>query len=212
MNKIKIYIIDDEKLICQSLKHLFNSYDNLEVIGTSTSGFEALDILPSLNPDIVLVDIRLDNENGIDITKLIKSKVPDTRVVVLSQYFNDVLIKLAMKAGASGYLVKSLDETRVSAAIAEIIESSDFYVPEDLACDLENLKAISKSNGVSSELTTRERDILFLIAKEYTTKDIAKIFNISEKTVRNHKSSIMKKLHLTNDAALIKFAYQMAMI
>ena len=118
----------------------------------------------------------------------------------------------AITAGASGYITKNLSIDDLKHAIISVKKNKKFYTHKSLNIDIEDVLINLKVNGQRNELSTREKDILVLIAQEYTTKDIAEIFNISEKTVRNHKANIMKKLSLQSDAALIKYAYQMAII
>jgi len=212
MNTIKLYIIDDEALILSSLTELLNSVDFISVIGASKYGMKSYDEIIKLNPDMVLLDLKLTDESGLELAEKIHLEASNIKVVILSGYCNENLIAMAMKSGASGYLTKGL-------SFDEFIESLTKVMNEDafVACDsynpfLEKIKNDLKYNNYLFILTKREKEVLELIANEHTTNGIADKLQISEKTVRNHKSNIMHKLNLTTDAALIKYAYHMAII
>lgn len=209
---ISIYIIEDELLICNILCEVFSNIPYCCVSGGAVSGNIAIKEISEKKPDIVFVDIKLIDESGFDIITLIKQISYEIKVLILSSYCNKTLIAHAFKAGASGYLTKNLSINYLSEAINMVTESSDFYLPQDLGFNLSEVMNEMSLNAKQFSLTKREKEILFLIAKEYSTKEISIKLNISEKTVRNHKSHMMLKLDIKNDAGLVKYAIQLALI
>lgn len=203
--KIKIYLIDDEELICQSFKNLINNYENYNVVGFSLTSQKALQEVKQKKPDLIFIDVKLKSENGIDLIKKIKIQNPNIKILILSGYINSTLVANALQAGASGYISKTNTIDIVKEAIECVLTTNKFYVPKMYDIDIKEIALNLKFYPRSYELTKREKDILKYIINEYSTKQIANKLGISEKTVRNHKSNIMHKLNIENDVALIKY-------
>lgn len=210
--RVSIYIIEDELLICDILCEVLNMIDGCSVIGGSTNGINALAEITEKKPDIVFVDIKLTGENGFDLVALIISKFPEIKILILSGYCNKTLIGQAIRSGASGYLTKNLRIQYISEAIKMVQSSPAFYIPSDLGITHAEIETDLSFYPSQYSVTRREKEILLLIANEYSTKDIAEKLAISEKTVRNHKYHMMQKLGIKSDAGLIKYAYHMALI
>lgn len=210
-NPIDIYIVDDELLICESLSYLIESIDGYQVKGYSTEGNRALKEIKELDPDLVIMDVKLKNENGIGLTGIIKRRMPDMKIMILSSYCNSNLLSMAMTAGAAGYATKDIRIDNLKQSIEQVLSTEEFFVHQEYTHLLEDALACSDLNPVSA-LTQRELEIVLHIVREFTTREIAEKLGISEKTVRNHKSNIMQKLKLKSDASLVKLAYTMALI
>ncbi|WP_373600505.1 response regulator [Paraclostridium bifermentans] len=209
MSKIKILIVDDEKLIRKGLKIIISSYEDLEVIGDCSNGYEALEFCKTNNVDLVLMDIRMKICDGVLGTRLIKEFDKSICVLVLTTFNDDEYIKNAIKFGASGYLLKdSSDEV-----LYEGIKSS-FYgniVFDKNVAD----KIISTENVVCLDkiiekfnLTKKEIDIISLIADGLTNKEISEKLFLSEGTIKNNVTNILSKLNLRDRTQIAIFAFK----
>ncbi len=210
-SRVKLYIVDDELLICESLSYLIDTVEGYKSLGFATDGNTALKEIALKKPDVVIMDVKLKEENGIDLTEIITRRMPGLKVLILSSYCNTSLLSMAINAGASGYTTKDIRLNSLQESIENIIKSETFYIHEHYCHLFESIKMNYDYNPMSA-LTQREMEIMNNIVKEFTTREIATRLGISEKTVRNHKSNIMQKLNLKSDASLIKLAYYMALI
>jgi len=204
-----LFIIDDELMFCELLSKEFEDIESYRILGYSTSGEKALLSIKQKRPNAVLIDVKLINENGIDIAENIKSAFPLTTIIMLSGYFNEILIAQSIRAGANGILSKTMSINSLLMAIDEILNTKKIYIDKCLGVDYHELMANMDGKNLYS-ITTRELDVLRLIVQEHTATEISKKLNISVKTVRNHKSNLMSKLDIKTDAALIKYALSMA--
>lgn len=209
---IRVFIIEDENLVRDTLAQSLELVDNINVVGTSDNISSSLENIKAAKPDVLIVDVRLKNENGIEASKTILKTMPSVKIILLSGYFNESLAASALAAGASAFLSKSIAISHLVAAIFHVMVHNSFYAPQLPEEVIEDIMVKNKTSKRLSALTKREEEILKLIAKEHSTKEIAMMLNISEKTVRNHKSNIMAKLGISNHVGLIKYAYYMAMI
>lgn len=210
--EIQVYVIDDQLLICDILCEMIKTISGLSLVGGSTSGIEALEKMCRKKPDIALIDLKLRDENGFELVRTIKERIPGIKILILSGYFNATLVGQAVKYGASGYLTKNLKIDEISLAIKTIWTNTSFYLTEDCGVNLDDVMMEQRLYPGQYAVTRREMEILMLIAREFSTKEISEKLGISEKTVRNHKSHIMQKLNIKSDAGLVKYAYHMAFI
>jgi DNA-binding NarL/FixJ family response regulator len=211
--RINIYVIDDETLVRDTISRCLTIIDDLNVVGAASGADQACGEIERLKPEVIIVDVRLKDENGIDLAREIRKRCPDTKIIILSGYFNESLVASAYAVGASAFLSKSIAISHLVASVYHVMQTDRFYapqMPEELLDQLviENKKKVSRF----SALTQRESEVLKLIAGEFSTKEISDMLGISEKTVRNHKSNIMNKLGINSQVGLIKFAYYMALI
>ncbi|MEJ5361683.1 MAG: response regulator transcription factor [Spirochaetota bacterium] len=209
---IKVFIIEDENLVRDTLAQSLELIDNINVVGTSENISSYIEKIKVTKPDVLIVDVRLKNENGIEACKNILKVMPGVKIIILSGYFNDALAANALAVGASAFFSKSIAISHLVAAIFHVMVHDSFYAPQLPDEVLEDIMVKNKTSKRLCALSKREKEVLQLIAKEYSTKDIANMLGISEKTVRNHKSNIMAKLGITSHVGLIKYAYYMAMI
>lgn len=209
---IKVFIIEDENLVRDTLAQSLELVDNINVVGTSENISSSIGDIKATKPDVLIVDVRLKNENGIEASKNVLKVMPAIKIIILSGYFNESLAANALAAGASAFLSKSIAISHLVAAIFHVMVHNSFYAPQLPDEVLEDIMVKNKTSKRLCALSKREKEVLQLIAKEYSTKDIATMLGISEKTVRNHKSNIMAKLGITSHVGLIKYAYYMAMI
>ncbi len=210
MSKIRIAIIDDEKLIREGLKIILSSYEDIEVVGMGENGLEALNICKSRDVDLVLMDIRMPVCDGVEGTKLIKREFSNTKVLILTTFRDIEYIQEALKNGASGYLLKDssydlLYEGVKAAVIGNIV------IHPDIALDILNNKnantdpdKILKAYGLSK----KEYEIIRLIAEGLSNKEIGEKLFLSEGTIKNNVSTILSKLDLRDRTQIAVFAYK----
>ena len=193
---MKLIIVDDDKLICKSLDTLLSKEKDIEVIGTANNGLEAINLCKDETPDIVLMDIRMPDIDGIQATRLIKKSYPDVRIMMLTTFQDKQNIQTALKTGADGYLLKT-DK------INNIAEKLRIFYNGISLLDKEVLdRLIKPEKNLLDKLTPREKDILLLVSQGFTNKEIALEIFLSEGTVRNVVSVIMDKLGAKNRTQL----------
>ena len=193
---MKILIVDDEPLVCRSLKLLISHEKDMEVIATANDGAEALSLCKKQVPDVVLMDIRMPSMNGVQAAREIKSTWPEINIMMLTTFQDEKNIRLALQAGASGYILKSEKFTEMARQI-RLMEAGTSVL------DAEVLKRLTKSQieGID-QLTPREKDIMELVAEGLSNQEIANQLFISEGTVRNTVSIILDKLELRDRTQL----------
>lgn len=193
---MKIIIVDDDKLICKSLEVMLSKEADIEVIGIANNGFEALDLCERENPDIILMDIRMPDADGIQATHLIKKHYPKVKIMMLTTFQDKQNIQSALKAGAEGYLLKT-DK------ISNIAEKLRIFYDGTAVLDKDVLNRLTKpDNAILEKLTPREKDVILLVAQGFTNKEISAKLFLSEGTIRNIVSIIMDKLGVKNRTQL----------
>ncbi|MBA2284033.1 MAG: response regulator transcription factor [Ktedonobacteraceae bacterium] len=213
--KIRILLADDHTILRAGLKMMLNAQPDMEVVGEAHDGRQAIHEAQRLQPDIVLMDITMPDINGIEATRQLKKLLPEARVLILTMHENDEYIFQALRAGASGYLLKEAADTDLIYAL-HIIQSGQFYLSpiaqSVMVGDyLQRVRAGEEKDSYSS-LTEREREILKLVAEGFTNNKIAERLIISPKTVDTHRTHIMDKLNLHSRAELVKYAMRRGLL
>lgn len=208
---IKVIIVDDQPLIRDGLAALLNLRSELEVVGVASNGMEAYERSVEMEPDIVLMDIRMPQTNGVVGTKMITSQLPNTKVLMLTTFQDSELIFSALEEGASGYLLKDMSADMITNAIKTVQSGGMVLPPEITAQMLQELKGekerqVSSSPAVLADLTNRERDVLRDLGYGKNNKEIAADLFITEGTVKNHVSNIISKLELRDRTQAAVFA------
>lgn len=212
MSSVKILLVDDHKVIRDGIKFYLESEDNLyNVIGEASNGQKALDFLKEQSVDLVLLDINMDEMDGITCAKEIKTLYPETKIIALSMLNENHHIKKMINAGASGYLLKNCDEEEIKSAIKTVMNNGTYYSPqvtETIMNSLGKKKTKGSSSGFINEfpLTEREKEVLELIVKEFSNQEIADKLFISLRTVDAHKRNLLEKTGAKNIAGLVMFA------
>lgn len=216
---IKVMIADDQEMIRQSLEVCINNNHDMEVVGTAEDGKIVIDTIKTLKPDILLLDIRMPNLDGVECMRIIKEKNIPVRVIILTTFDDDEYIFEALKNGASGYLLKGISLEELSKSI-RIVAKGGTLINPDVATKLCRLFSklaqadyINKVEETSVEdLTPSEIKILQLVGKGMSNKSITNELHMSEGTVRNYISSILNKLNLQNRTQLAIFAVQSGLV
>ena len=213
INTIRIIIADDHTLLRDGLRALFASVPDIEVIGEAESGADVISKAEQLQPDVILMDIQMPGINGIQATRQIVSKQPAIGIIVVTMYKDDDSVFAAMRAGARGYILKGADQQEMLRAIRAVASGEALFGPE-IATRLVNFFSSPQADLPSQafpELTSREHEVLELIAKGLNNQVIANRLSISEKTVRNHISNIFNKLQVVDRAQAIVKAREAGM-
>jgi NarL family two-component system response regulator LiaR len=196
--KIKILIVDDHSIVRKGLRALLASQPDMEVVGEAADGQEAVTKAESSHPEVILMDLMMPVKNGIEAIGEIKKKNPDIRILVLSSFGEDDKVFPAIKAGASGYLLKDTLPQELLQAIIDVYEGRPSLHPEIAMKLMMEISQQSDLPPTEDPLTEREVEVLKLVAKGLTNQEIAEKLVISERTISAHISNIMNKLHLAN--------------
>lgn len=202
---LRILIVDDDALIRESLGILLELDDEIEVVGTASNGQEAFDKCSELNPDIVLMDVRMPIMDGVLGTKLIKSSFRNIKVVILTTFKDDEYIKEAVKNGAEGYILKNQSSDSIVDSLKAVIKGNMVF-EKNVAETLSSLiKDDNKTDLSKYNLTEREMDVLKLIGDGFSNKEIAAEIHLGEGTIRNYVTSLLEKLELRDRTQLAIF-------
>jgi len=210
--KIKIITVDDHDIFRKGLNMLINKIDNIEVVGEASNGIEFLDLLDYHKPDMVFIDIRMPKMNGIEATRKALEKYPDLKIAAISMFGEEEYLENMIKAGAKGFLLKNIDAKEIEFVISQILSGRNYYSTELLPYFTEKYITLSKKSSSNSSLTKRELDILNLIAKGYTNKQIAEKLYISKRTVDGHRANIFEKTDSKNVVTLLIYAIKKGIV
>ncbi|MGX6444506.1 response regulator [Neobacillus sp. K501] len=207
---MRILIVEDHPMFRDGLLKMLETVEGFDVVGEAASGEEALELAEQLYPDIVLMDIHLPKMSGIEATKKIIHQQADIGILVLTMYDDDSSVFAAMRAGARGYLLKEANRNEIIRAIQAVGEGEAIFSPaiaRRMMYYFEAKSKLSKAQAmVFPQLTDREREVLDHIARGKNNGDIAKCLDLNQKTVRNHVSNILSKLHASDRAHAIIMA------
>ena len=207
---MKILLCDDQAVIRDGLEMLLTLEKDFQVVGTAQDGAEAVELAAQKQPDLILMDLKMPGTNGIEATRQIRARFPEMKILVLTTYDDDEWVFDAIRAGASGYLLKDTPRQKIIEAIRGTMEGKSFVDPA-IAGKLMNQVASNQKQPTSllvEKLTERELDVLCLIAKGFNNSDIAGQLHLSEGTVRNHVSAILEKLSVSDRTQAAVIAIQ----
>jgi DNA-binding NarL/FixJ family response regulator len=197
---IRIVVVDDHPVVRGGLIALLRSIPGLDVVGEATDGATAVEAAAELRPDVILMDVRMPGMDGIEATRQIRDRTPQSRVLILTMHDDDATVFTAMKAGAQGYLLKEAEQDHIVRAVRGVVAGEAIFGPGVAARMLryftDPLTAVTTVDGPFPELTERERDILDLLAEGRRNAAIASELYLSPKTVSNHLTSIFAKLQV----------------
>ncbi|MEJ7606880.1 MAG: response regulator transcription factor [Bryobacteraceae bacterium] len=215
MVKIRVMLADDHTLFRQGIKTLISAEADLEVVGEAANGNDAVDKAIESNPDVVLMDIGMPGLSSFEATRQIKKNRPEAKVLFLTMYDDEDYLVEGMEVGANGYVLKDSPALQLVAAIREIWKGGSYLSPRMLAQLVDDFRCRSKGTGRTprfSTLTTREREVLKVLAEGQSVKEIASDLNLSVKTIEAHKFNLMRKLDIHNKAQLVQYAIQKKII
>jgi DNA-binding NarL/FixJ family response regulator len=208
--KTKLLLVDDHQIIRDGVRAMLENTPDLEVIGSVSSGEEAINEVREQKPDIILMDIMMGGMTGIEATRWIKESEPGIKVILLTMEISKEYVSAGIKSGVDGYLPKDVDRETLIGAIRTVRTGGRFFNDAIMKLVFEDFytheKLKSSDKKLPNDLTKREHEILGLVASGKTNKELAETLFISVKTVETHKTHIMEKLGLRNSTELVKYA------
>lgn len=205
MSKARIVIADDHSIVLEAYRQLLEP--EFEIVGTAENGQALLNIAPGLAPDIIMLDISMPTMNGLDVAKQLRAAVPRAKLIFVTMMSEPFYISQAFELGASGYVLKQSASTELLSALNAALKNQRYISPQ---LSLEVQDAIEtpwvKPEGFSSKLTPRQQEVLQLLTKGFSTKEIAATMQVSTKAVEFHKGNITRKLGIRTTAELTRFA------
>ncbi|MDQ0218427.1 response regulator transcription factor [Peribacillus cavernae] len=217
--KTSIIIIDDHQLFREGVKRILEFESSFEVAAEGDDGSEAMDLVEQYNPDVVIMDINMPNINGVEATKMLVERYPETKVIILSIHDDENYVQHALKTGASGYLLKEMDADALIEAVKVVADGGSYLHPKvthNLVREYRRLAADEKTGGDAQHtpeirrplhlLTRRECEVLQLLADGKSNRGIGESLYISEKTVKNHVSNILQKMNVNDRTQAVVLA------
>ncbi len=220
MKPVKVILVDDHSLVRAGIRSLILNIPGVEVVGEADNGRDAIKLIDELAPDLVLLDIAMPELNGLEVVARLSKEFSDTKVIILSMHTNEEYVVQALRSGASGYLLKDAAPNELEIAVNAVIRGETYLSPAISKHVVDNyLKRISNvaldkelSPDIFTQLTSRQREILQLIAEGNSTKEIANKLNVSIKTVETHRMQLMDRIGIHDVAGLVRYAIRAGII
>ena len=209
MPKTRVLLVDDHAILREGLRALLSYYDDIQVVGEAADGAESVTRAGELQPDIILMDIAMPGMNGLEATREVRTRYPETRVLILTQHEDPQYVLPLLQAGASGFVSKRALGTDLITALRVVARGETFLYPTAATMVVEEIRRRREETAVSPEsLTPRELEILQHIVAGQTNAQIAASLSISVKTVEWHRSNLMSKLDVHSIADLVRYALE----
>lgn len=209
MKNIRCIIADDHKLFRQGVIFSLSDYPSLTIVGEAEDGQQLIDMIPEASPDVILMDLKMPDMDGIQATQYIHQHYPDIRILVLSMYDDEKFIVRLMEIGASGYLLKNAEPEEIKSAIEAAFANGYYFTDMINRAMLKKIvtrKQFTPTFNQQIQLTDRESEVLRLICEEYTAPEIAKMVYLSPRTVEGIRSRLIEKIGVKNTAGLVMYA------
>lgn len=214
MSPIRILLVDDHAILRAGLRALLANYPDLQVVGEAGDGADAVIRVNELKPDVVVMDVAMPGMNGLSATRQIVQDHPQTKILILTQYSNKEYVLPLLKAGAGGYVLKQAVDTDLVTAIRAVARGESFLYPPvaKLVLDAYMKEQRGEPDDPYTQLTEREAEILVLVARGRSTREIAELLHISPNTVDVHRAKLMQKLELHSVAEITSFAMRRGLL
>jgi DNA-binding NarL/FixJ family response regulator len=210
---MRVLIADDHTMVRESLVSVLQADGDVQVVAQAADGFDAVEKAVQLRPDVVIVDLSMPRLSGIEVIRRLREAVPAARVLVLTMHQEDEYILQAVRAGASGYLVKDSAAAELLTAVRSVHAGRGYFGPQAARTLADQLQHPERPlDDPYGRLTPRERDVFHLIAEGHTTKEIARRLDIGVKTAENHRGRVLGKLDMRNTAELVRYALRKGLI
>ena len=210
---IKVLIADDHAIVRAGLRALIHSEPTMELVGEASGGYETIDLVEKTQPDVLVLDLSMPDLDGIAVTKQIKPQFPNMHILILTIHEDQALLREAIKAGASGYILKHAAESELISAIHRILRGDLYVDPAMVRLLLQEPAAPLAMPPKSTEaLTPRETEVLKLIVQGYTNRQIGEELNISFRTAESHRASLSEKLGMHSRVELVRYAREHGLI
>lgn len=212
MSPIRVLLADDHDLFRAGIRSLLDGVVDVEVVGEAGTGREALRLMEANPPDVVLMDILMPDLNGLDAAARVAAKFPDVRVIILSMNSAEEYVLQALRAGASGYLLKTVSSTELELAI-KAVSRGETFLSSAISKSMENyVRQLGRHDNSVARLTLRQREVLQLLAEGNRTKEIARKLDLSVKTIEMHRSQLMETLDIHDIPGLVRYAIRVGLI
>ena len=210
MSVTTVVLADDHHIVRHSLRVMLETKPNFRVVGEAEDGLQALELLESLKPDVIVLDVMMPKLGGLEVARQARKRSAATRVVILSMYADEAYVIEALRAGAQAYVLKTCSPEEFVTAIKEAVLGHTYLSPplSDLAIRAYINAAQASSLETPEPLTPREREVLHLAAQGYTTSQIAEILSISQQTAQTHRRNMMSRLKLHSQTELVRYAIE----
>jgi DNA-binding NarL/FixJ family response regulator len=213
MASIRVLIADDHTLVRESLVGLLQSEGDVQVVAQAADGIETVEKALAVRPDVVVADLSMPRLNGIEVVRRLREALPETHVLVLTMHQEDEYVLQAVRAGASGYLVKDSAASELLAAVRNLRAGRGHFGPQAARTLAQQLQHPERTlDDPYGRLTAREREVFHLIAEGHTTKEIARKLDISAKTAENHRARVLDKVGVRNTAELVRYALRKGLL
>ncbi|SHH89839.1 response regulator transcription factor [Flavobacterium defluvii] len=212
MKKINLLIADDHKMFLQGIMLLLEQEPNITIVDKAINGNEALEIVKKGVVDFIILDVSMPEMDGIELSKILKKEYPNVKILIVSTHSNVMIISRLIRIGVNGYLLKNAEKEELLKAINTIASGENYFAEELEEKHLSNSSKIEKQVSNLTELSSREKEILVLIAHEYNTAEIAEKTFISLNTVNTHRRNLLSKLNAKNTAGLVKYAVENGLV
>jgi len=209
---LRILIVDDYEVVRRGIRTLLEGETGWEVCGEASTGPAAVEAAARLKPDVVILDLGLPELHGLEVTRRILQRRPDTEVLVLTMHASEELIRQVLRAGAHGYVLKSDAGEQLVAAVRSLERHEPFLTTRVTEVVLDGFLKGVANDAVGEALTPREREVLQLVAEGRSSKSIAAALGVTVKTIESHRASLMRKLHLRTVADLVRYAVRNGLV
>lgn len=210
--KINLLIADDHTMFLQGLISLLEQEPNITIVDKAVNGNQALEIVKKGIVDFIILDVSMPEMDGIELSKILKKEYPNVKILIVSTHSNVMIISRLIRIGVHGYLLKNAEKEELLKAINAIALGENYFAEELEEKHLSNSSKIEKQVSNLTELSSREKEILILIAHEYNTAEIAEKTFISLNTVNTHRRNLLSKLNAKNTAGLVKYAVENGLV
>jgi DNA-binding NarL/FixJ family response regulator len=212
MSKIKVLLADDHTLVREGLRSLLDNFGFCEVVAEASDGAEALERIRQYLPDVVLMDVAMKEMSGLDAAARAKQEFPHLQIIMLSMYADEEYVARALRAGASGYMLKDAAKSELESAINAVLKGDVYLSPAISKLIAASYVRGAEATDSSGALPPRQREILVLIAEGLSTKEIAYQLGVSPKTVETHRARLMERLEIHDVAGLVKYAIRSGLV
>jgi DNA-binding NarL/FixJ family response regulator len=213
MSTLRVVLVEDHALVRAGIRSLLEKLADLEVVAEAGDGRMALSLIAQHQPDVVLMDIKMAGLNGLEATARIVRDMPGVRVVILSMYANEEYVIQALRAGASGYLLKDAGTAELEVAVRAAARGETYLSPAISRRMIQDyLEVVGGEGGALEQLTPRQREVLQLVAEGNSVKEIAQLLHLSVKTVETHRSQLMERLDIHDVVGLVRYAIRVGLV
>lgn len=212
MSVIRVLLADDHSLVRAGFRNMLENLDVVDVIAEADDGRQALALIEEHRPDVVLMDIAMPGLNGLEAATRVREAFPGVRVVILSMHANEEYILQALNVGAAGYLLKDADPAELELAVKAAARGDTYLSPQVSRQVADYVRRTGGKSSLFERLTSRQREVLQLIAEGYTSREIAHQLDISVKTVETHRANLMERLDIRDIAGLVRYAIRTGLV